>query len=52
MKFTEAKLEQVFTELLGNEGFPHNIGVSIRRSPHQVLIKEDLQNFLLIKVML
>ncbi len=23
MKFTEAKLEQAFIELLGNEGFPH-----------------------------
>ena len=47
MKFTEAKLEQVFTELLGNEGFPHHIGVGIKRSPDEVLIEEDLQNFLL-----
>ena len=47
MKFTEAKLEQVFTELLGNEGYPHNLGNTIKRPPDEVLIEEDLQNFLL-----
>ncbi len=26
MKFTEEKLEKVFTELLGQEGFPHHLG--------------------------
>ena len=47
MKFTEGKLERAFTELLGQEGFPHHLGVSIARKPDEVLIEEDLQNFLL-----
>lgn len=47
MKFTEEKLEQAFTELLGKEGFPHHLGISIARKPDEVLIEEDLQNFLL-----
>ena len=47
MKFTEAKLEQAFTELLGNEGFPHHLGITIKRPLDEVLIEEDLQNFLL-----
>ncbi|MEO6230235.1 MAG: HsdR family type I site-specific deoxyribonuclease [Ferruginibacter sp.] len=47
MNFTEEKLEQAFTELLGNEGFPHQLGITIKRSPDEVLIEEDLQNFLL-----
>ena len=47
MKFTEEKLETAFTELLGNENFPHHLGISIKRSPDEVLIEEDLQKFLL-----
>jgi HsdR family type I site-specific deoxyribonuclease len=47
MKFTEAKLEKVFTELLGNEGYSHHPGITIKRPPDEVLIEEDLQNFLL-----
>ena len=47
MKFTEEKLEKVFTELLGQEGFPHHLGITIARKPDEVLIEEDLQNFLL-----
>ena len=47
MKFTEAKLEKAFTELLGNEGYPHHLGITIKRAPDEVLIEEDLQNFLL-----
>lgn len=47
MKFTEEKLEKAFTELLGQEGFPHHLGISITRKPDEVLIEEDLQNFLL-----
>jgi type I restriction enzyme R subunit len=27
MKFTEEKLEKAFTELLGQEGFPHHLGI-------------------------
>jgi type I restriction enzyme, R subunit len=29
MKFTEQKLEKAFTELLGNENFPHHLGLTI-----------------------
>jgi len=47
MKFTEEKLEKTFTELLGQEGFPHHLGITITRKPDEVLIEEDLQNFLL-----
>jgi type I restriction enzyme R subunit len=47
MKFTEEKLERAFTELLGQEGFPHHLGITISRKPDDVLIEEDLQNFLL-----
>jgi type I restriction enzyme R subunit len=47
MKFTEAQLEKAFTELLGQEGYPHHLGYSIVRKPDEVLIEEDLRNFLL-----
>ena len=47
MKFTEQKLEKAFTELLGQEGYPHHSGITITRRPDEVLIEEDLQNFLL-----
>ena len=47
MKFTEEKLEKAFAELLGQEGFPHHLGLAIDRSPEEVLIEEDLRNFLL-----
>ena len=46
-KFTEAKLEQVFIELLGNEGYPHCLGNTISRTDDEVLIEEDLKNYLL-----
>ncbi|HQW16401.1 MAG TPA: hypothetical protein PLS07_16480 [Niabella sp.] len=41
MKFTEEKLERAFTELLGQEGFPHLLGITITRKPDEVLIEED-----------
>lgn len=47
MKFTEEKLERAFTELLGQEGYPHHLGITVARKPDEVLIEEDLQNFLL-----
>lgn len=47
MKFTEEKLERAFTELLGQEGYPHHLGITIARRPDEVLIEEDLQTFLL-----
>ncbi len=46
-KFTEAKLEQAFIELLGNEGYPHFLGNTISRADDEVLIEEDLKNYLL-----
>jgi len=55
-KFTEAKLEQAFIELLENEGFPHFLGNTISRTDdpacadtadREVLIEEDLKNYLL-----
>ncbi len=45
-KFTEARLEQAIIELLGKEGYPHLLGESISRNPGEVLIKDDLRNFL------
>lgn len=47
MKFTEEKLEKAFAELLGQEGFPHYLGFTITRKPDDVLIEDDLRNFLL-----
>lgn len=47
MKFTEEKLEKAFTELLGQEGFAHQLGVTLARNPDDVLIEEDLRTFLL-----
>ena len=49
MKFTEEKLERAFTELLANEGFPHHLGNTIVRSAEEVIIEEDLINYLLSK---
>jgi type I restriction enzyme R subunit len=47
MKFTEEKLEAAFTELLGQEGFPHHLGITITRKPEEVLIEKDLHDFLM-----
>ena len=47
MKFTEEKLENAFAELLGNENFPHSLDITIKRATDEVLIEEDLKNFLL-----
>lgn len=48
MKFTEAKLEQAFIELLGNEGYPHFVGSSlVRKDESEVLIEDDLKTYLL-----
>ena len=49
MKFTEEKLESVFIELLSNEGFPHFLGNTIKRSVDEVLIEDDLFSYLLNK---
>lgn len=48
MKFTEAKLEQAFIELLGNEGYPHFVGSSlVRTDESEVIIEDDLKTYLL-----
>ena len=49
MKFTEEKLEQVFTELLEKQGFPYFPGAAIKRAPDEVIIEEDLKAFLTAK---
>jgi type I restriction enzyme, R subunit len=49
MKFTEEKLEKAFIELLGNENFPHHLGNTLARAVDEVLIEEDLINYLLSK---
>eukprot|EP00831_Metopus_contortus_P072492 TRINITY_DN6614_c0_g1_i4.p1 TRINITY_DN6614_c0_g1~~TRINITY_DN6614_c0_g1_i4.p1 ORF type:complete len:802 (-),score=147.88 TRINITY_DN6614_c0_g1_i4:87-2492(-) len=46
VSFTEAKLEQAIIELLGKEGYPHVLGGDIARSSNEVLIKDDLKNYL------
>ncbi|MCL4276831.1 MAG: hypothetical protein KJZ94_04170 [Ignavibacteria bacterium] len=46
MKFTEEKLEKAFTELLGQEGYPDQLGIDIQRKPDEVLIEEDLKKLL------
>ena len=45
-KFTEARLEQAFTELLEQKGYPHAYGESLDRSQEDVLIEVDLKGFL------
>jgi len=47
MKFTEARLEQAIIELLEQQGYPHFVGESISRSSGDVLIKDDLCQFLI-----
>lgn len=49
MKFTEEKLEKTFIELLGFEKFSHQLGINIMRPVDEVLIEEDLMQFLLTK---
>ena len=46
MKFTEHKLEQVFCELLAQEGYPHSLGNTLPRQPDDVLIESDLHSYL------
>jgi type I restriction enzyme R subunit len=46
MKFAEEKLERAFTELLGQEGYSHHIGISSARKPDVMLIEEELLLFI------
>ena len=45
-KFNEAQLEAAIIELLGKEGYPHVLGETIDRELSDVLLKEDLRDFL------
>ncbi|WP_379953283.1 type I restriction endonuclease subunit R [Dokdonia sp. R78006] len=45
-KFTEAQLENVFTELLANEGYPHHLGNTLNRAEDEVILEDDLRSFL------
>lgn len=48
MKFTEAKLEQAFIDLLEKEGYPHSLGSEIARiGDDEVIIEKDLEEYLL-----
>ncbi len=46
MKFTEEKLEKAFTELLGQEGFSHHLGITITRKPEEVFKIENVTSLL------
>lgn len=46
MKFTEAKLEQSFTELLAQEGYLYSLGNTLQRQIDEVLIESDLHCYL------
>lgn len=45
-KFTEAQLENVFAELLGNEGYPHHLGNTLNRAEDEVILEDDLRAFI------
>lgn len=49
MKFTEEKLENAFVELMGIEGYPHFLGNNIVRPLDEVIIEQDLSDYLLKK---
>jgi type I restriction enzyme, R subunit len=40
MKFTEEKLEKAFTELVGQEGFSHHLGITMTYKAEELLIEE------------
>jgi type I restriction enzyme, R subunit len=46
MKFTEEKLEETFAELLEKEGYRSTLGSDLIRNLEDVLIEEDLREFL------
>ena len=45
-KFKEDKLEQAIIELLIEQGFPHTRGDTLKRKTSEVLIEDDLREFL------
>jgi type I restriction enzyme, R subunit len=46
IKFTEEKLELAILELLGKEGFPHVHGGTLERATGDVLLRDDLREYL------
>ena len=46
MKFTESQLEQAVIDLLQEQGYPHVLGGDLVREPDEVLLQEDLFEFL------
>ena len=46
MKFTESHLELSVISLLEEQGIPHTSGLHIHKTLEEVLLKEDLKNFL------
>jgi type I restriction enzyme R subunit len=46
MKFTEAQLEHAIIQLLGEQGYPHVVGIELQRGSTEVLIKDDLRTYL------
>lgn len=49
MKFTEEKLEHAYIDLLENEGYSHQLGITIARTEDDVIIEDDFIEFLLSK---
>jgi len=45
-QFTEAKLEQAIIELIQQQGYPYTAGETLIRDKSEVLIREDLEDFL------
>jgi type I restriction enzyme R subunit len=45
-KFTEEKLEQAIIALLKEQGYPYHQGESLERAPAEVILKDDLSEFL------
>jgi type I restriction enzyme R subunit len=52
MKFTEDKLENAFIKLLSEEGYHHFLGNTIVRALDEVLIDQDLLDYLFKKYQL
>ena len=46
MKFTESQLEQSVISLLEQQGIPHTSGLKIHKTLEEVLLKEDLKQYL------
>lgn len=46
MKFNEAQLEKAFIELFDTENIKHYIGNKLNRKDDEVLLKDDLKNYL------